>query len=104
MLYHLHDLKHALTTPLRLQAEAIKMAIDNPFNPLHYTSLGRSIAANAEMIERMTRRFGKPAFGLDTTTINGKTVKITEKSSRQSLLARSSILNGIAIAMTRNCY
>ena len=80
MLYHIHDLKYLLSTPLRLQAETIKNVINNPFNPLGYTSLGRTIAANAEMIERLTRRFDKPAFGLDTTTINGKKVEVTEEA------------------------
>ena len=42
----------------------------NPLNPLHHTSFGRNVAASAELFERMTRRYGKPLFGLDTTTLS----------------------------------
>ncbi len=79
MLYHLHDLQYALTTPLRLNAEILKTSVSSPFNPLGYTPAGRTISATAEMIERLTRRFGKPAFGLNETVIDGKAVAIEEK-------------------------
>ncbi|MAF98330.1 MAG: hypothetical protein CMH26_06825, partial [Micavibrio sp.] len=71
MLYLLHELQHVLSTPLRLQAELTRMTFENPFNPLSYTQLGRNICANAEMIERLTKRFGRPEFGLHQTTIGG---------------------------------
>lgn len=79
MLYHLHELQHALTTPMRLQAELTRTVFQSPFNPLAYTQFGRTIGATAEMIERATSRFGRPEFGLHETTIGGKTVEIEEK-------------------------
>ncbi len=79
MLYLLHELQHVLSTPLRLQAELTRMTFENPFNPLSYTQLGRNICANAEMIERLTKRFGRPEFGLHQTTIGGRTVEVTEE-------------------------
>ncbi len=79
MLYHLYDLQHAILTPLRLNAEVARMVMRNPWNPLSYTQLGRTAGAAAEMIERNTRRFGKPNFGLDTTIIGGREVEIVEK-------------------------
>ena len=79
MLYHLYDLQHALLTPARLSAEAIKTSFKSPLNPLAYSPVGRTIAAGAEVFERLTRRFGKPIFDLPTTQIGGKTVKITEE-------------------------
>jgi poly(3-hydroxybutyrate) depolymerase len=54
-------------------------AVKNPLNPLHHTSMGRSIAASAELFERMTRRYGKPLFGLDTTVVDGAEVEIVEE-------------------------
>lgn len=80
MLYHLYDLQHAFLTPARLGAEMVKSTFKNPMNPVSYTHAGRTISATAEMFERMTRRFGKPEFELHTTTIDGKTVKITEEN------------------------
>ncbi len=78
MLYHLHELQHALAAPLRLQAELTRTVFQNPLNPLSYTPLGRTIGASAEMIERATRRFGRPEFGLNTTKIAGKTIQVEE--------------------------
>ena len=78
MLYHLHELQHAFMTPVRIQAELTRSVFQNPFNPLSYTPVGRTIGATAEMTARMTRRFGRPEFGLLETTINGKQVEIEE--------------------------
>lgn len=78
MLYHLYDIQHAFLTPLRLQAEVSKMALNNPWNPLSHTQAGRTMAAAAEMVERTTRRFGKPSFGLHETLIDGETIAIEE--------------------------
>ncbi len=79
MLYQLHELQHALMTPVRLQAEFVRGIIQNPLNPLSYTPLGRSIGASAEITVRMTKRFGKPEFGLYETNIGGKKVKVKEE-------------------------
>ena len=79
MLYHLHDLQHAGLAPIRVATEMMRAAMSNPFNPLFYTPLGKNIAAGTELFERVTRRFGKPEFGLTTTEIGGKTVEVVEE-------------------------
>lgn len=79
MLYHLYDLQHAVLTPVRIQAELARTVFRNPWNPLSYTPIGRTLSATAEMVERTTRRFGKPAFDIYETKIDGKTVDIEEK-------------------------
>ena len=78
MLYQLYDIQHAALYPGRLMAEATQNAFQNPFLPASYTRLGRTIAAGAELFERTTRRFGKPAFGLPITRINGEEVAVRE--------------------------
>lgn len=78
-LYHLYDLKYAMSTPMRLQAEIIKNSFQNPFNPMSYTQIGRTIAAGAEVVERSARRYGKPEFGLHETVIAGKAVAVSEE-------------------------
>jgi poly(3-hydroxybutyrate) depolymerase len=55
------------------------MAFQNPFNPAAHTQAGRTVAAGAEVFERLTRKFGRPVFDLPTTIIDGKTVAITEE-------------------------
>ncbi len=78
MLYQFHELQHALAYPMRMQARLTKFMFQNPLNPLSNTQIGRTISANAEMIERMTRRFARPDFGITQTLIGGKTVDVTE--------------------------
>ena len=79
MLYHLYDLQHAIMTPARLMAEVTKMAFQNPWNPLAHTPIGRTIAAGAELFERVNRRFGEPDWSLPKTEIDGKEVAVTEE-------------------------
>lgn len=67
-----------MTTPMRLQAELMRSAFQSPWNPLSYTQIGRTMSASAEMIERATRRFGRPQFGLNETIINDESVAVTE--------------------------
>lgn len=67
MLYELHEFKNAAMLPAHLWSEAnglfINMfAIDN-------TPLGRIYSANNEIIERSTRLYAKPEFGISDVTI-----------------------------------
>jgi len=78
MLYHLHEFQHAALGPTRLWAEAVRTTFSNPYMPLSYTSFGRAVAASAELLERTTRRYAKPAFNLPTTKIDGKEVPVRE--------------------------
>lgn len=78
MLYNLYEMKHAMLTPARLSAELTRNVYRHPWNPLSYTQFGRTVSASAEMIERTSRHFGKPVFGLHETTIGGKTVEVEE--------------------------
>ena len=57
MLYHLYDLYHASLTPARAGAELLRTTLQNPFVPLSYTLMGRTMAAGAELFERATRKF-----------------------------------------------
>lgn len=79
MLYQAYEFIHAALTPARLMAEVTRTSLQHPMNPMAFTPMGRTLAANAEMFERMTKKFGQPAFGLLETTIGGKSVKVTEE-------------------------
>ena len=78
MLYQLHELKHALWAPLRIQTKLLRTALDNPYNPVSNTPLGQAMNASAIMIERFTRKFCRPEFGLHETTIGGKMIEVEE--------------------------
>ncbi len=77
--YHMYEMAHAALVPARATTDATRLFFKSLVNPLAYTPFGRNIAASAELFERLTRRYGKPSFGLDTTSINGVTVDIKEE-------------------------
>ncbi len=79
MLYHVYELNHAAVTPLRVAATWSKALLRSPMNPMAYTLAGRSAAAALDVFESVTRRYGKPQFGLTETRINGEPVAITER-------------------------
>lgn len=77
--YHAYEAVHMMVSPVRGVSDAMHLAFKNPANPLTYTPFGRTVAASCELFERVTRRYGKPAFGLDETTINGVKVAVEER-------------------------
>ncbi len=79
MLYHFYDLQQTMLSPVRLAAETAQHVFSHPMMPMAYTSMGRAMAAGAEMVERATRRYGKPAFGLGQVTIDGESCPIVEE-------------------------
>lgn len=79
MLYHWYEMSHAALKPARAFAQSMRYALDNPFNPLSSTAIGRHAAAACEVFERTTRRYGKPDFGISTTRIGSRTVAVGEE-------------------------
>ena len=77
--YFWYEMNHAAMAPWRAAAGMTKLLYDTPLNPLSETPLGRNVAAGAELFERMTRRYGKPAFGIAATEVNGRAVAIEER-------------------------
>ena len=80
MLYHLYELNHAALSPARAAADACRLFFRNPLNPASHTPLGRSAAAAAEVFERATRRYRKPAWGIGTTKVDGREVAVSERT------------------------
>ncbi|GEP10989.1 polyhydroxyalkanoate depolymerase [Methylobacterium gnaphalii] len=66
MLYLMHEARNLMLTPMRMAAEATKLACENPFHPLSYAPNHNVISAGCEMFERTTRSYPKPAFDLPT--------------------------------------
>ncbi len=79
MLYQFYEMNHAAIAPFRAAADAMRLIHANPLNPLSSTAMSRTMVAGCELFERMTRRYGKPEFGLPTTVIDGQTVKVTQE-------------------------
>ena len=77
--YFFYETGHMMLAPARAASDATKLMFQNPVNPFAHTAYGRTVAAGCELFERTTRRYGKPAFGLDATQIDGRTVAVHER-------------------------
>ena len=67
---------HAALNPARAVADATKLFFKNPANPLAHTTYGKSVAAAAELFERSTRRYRRPEWGIDSTTVGAEKVPV----------------------------
>ena len=79
MLYHIYEMNHAALAPMRAAANAGRFFWKNPLNPLVETPFAKVTAAGLDMFERVTRRYGKPEFGISDVWINGKTHAVEER-------------------------
>ena len=75
-LYWMYEMSHAALNPSRAVADASRMLLKNPINPVSHTTLGKSMAAACELFERTTRRYGKPDWGIDQIEVNGEPVQV----------------------------
>ena len=82
MFYQLHEINSAAWSPVNLLAEATQHLFSHPLLPISYTGLGRTIAASAELLERTTRRYPKPQFGIQPVMVDGIPRPISEEPVR----------------------
>src|SRR3954471_22105954 len=80
MLYQAYEFQRQLAKPVRLWANALEKVYSSPYNPLSDTWFGKSVAASAEIMARLTQNYGKPAFGLATTKIGEEAVAVNEET------------------------
>jgi poly(3-hydroxybutyrate) depolymerase len=64
---------------MRFMAKALKMQMELPFNPLASTEFAKNVTAALDVFEGMTRRYGKPEFGIKETTVHGLQVPVREE-------------------------
>lgn len=79
MLYHMYEFQHSMFAPARFAIDATQQALSNPLNPLSYMPGAKQVAAACDVMELVTRRYGKPKFGLKDTLIDGEPVSIREE-------------------------
>jgi poly(3-hydroxybutyrate) depolymerase len=77
--YQLYEAAHAALAPARAVSDAAHFFFSNPLNPLSETPFGKNVAAGAELFERMTRRYGKPVFGLNRVAVAGVEREVREE-------------------------
>jgi poly(3-hydroxybutyrate) depolymerase len=76
MLYALHEAAYYASTPLRAAARMARDFWSSPLNPGADTAFGRRIYASSDLFANVTRRYGKPEWGIDSVVINGQTVRV----------------------------
>jgi poly(3-hydroxybutyrate) depolymerase len=80
MLYQLHEMQRSFLTPLMQWADASSKLFSNPVSPFAHTPFSQRIAAGYELMYRLGKEYDKPAFGIDTTLIDGQQVGIMEQT------------------------
>ena len=78
-LYTLHEMQHAAIMPVRYWAKGAREVLQSPFNMWNHTPIGRQFTAGVVLLERMTRRYLKPRFGIEEVEVDGKKAKIVEE-------------------------
>ena len=76
MLYALQEYGYHAATPWRMAARATRDFWGSGANPWANTELGRRLYAGADLFANVTRRYGKPRWGIDQTLIDGKPVRV----------------------------
>src|SRR5688500_7839529 len=74
--YWLYEMGHAALNPARAFAGVTQLYFKNPLNPFAHTTYGKSVAAAMELFERSTRRYAKPEWDIDSTTVSGERAPI----------------------------
>ncbi len=79
MLYALHEMQHAALAPMNVFAKASLDLLTSPLNPFAQMPGTRNLAAGTELFLRLTNRYEKPAFGIDSTDVAGQKVAVHEE-------------------------
>ncbi|HXZ48409.1 MAG TPA: polyhydroxyalkanoate depolymerase [Usitatibacter sp.] len=66
MLYQLYDWQRAALEPWRALAQAANQLYGHPDSPLSYLPGSRNVAAAFDLMTRLTQRYERPAFGIDS--------------------------------------
>jgi poly(3-hydroxybutyrate) depolymerase len=79
MLYSLHEAAYNTATPVRIAARAARDFWGSPLNPASNSKWGRTLYASSEMLSNLTRRYGRPAWGISQVTIKQHPVAVREE-------------------------
>jgi poly(3-hydroxybutyrate) depolymerase len=79
MNYYAYEMAHAFVTPFRFGMQALRHTLEWPFNPVAKTPFGKNMIAACEVFENLTRRYGKPEFGIKSVQMSGLTVPIRQE-------------------------
>lgn len=84
MLYTAYEIAYAAIAPARVAAGLGAKFWRSPLNPAAASWMGRSTAAALDVFENVLRRYPKPQWDIDATTINGRQVPLSiEAAARE---------------------
>ena len=76
MLYALYEAGFYAAAPLRAAAIAARDFWSSPLNLARETEAARRIYAGADLFVNLTRRYGRPAWGIDEVVIEGRPIRV----------------------------
>ena len=76
MLYTLYEAGFYAASPFRAAALMARDFWSSPLNPGRGSEAARRIYAGADLFVNLTRRYGKPEWGIDQVRIGGKSVRV----------------------------
>jgi poly(3-hydroxybutyrate) depolymerase len=79
MLYNAYEVQRSFLAGASRLAGLGAGWMNNPANPMSYSSMGPVVAAGLDVFAHASATRGKPEFGLDSTTIEGKQVAVHEE-------------------------
>jgi poly(3-hydroxybutyrate) depolymerase len=78
MLYQLYDWQRTAMQPWRMFAQAANELYGHPDSPLSYLPGSRNVAAAFDLMTRLTQRYDRPPFGIDTVVSGGREYRVRE--------------------------
>jgi poly(3-hydroxybutyrate) depolymerase len=79
MLYNAYEMQKSMLAGASAMADFSAGLLSNPANPFSYFGGGAILGSALEVFAHASAPRGKPAFGLDSTTVDGKVVAIVEE-------------------------
>jgi poly(3-hydroxybutyrate) depolymerase len=79
MLYSLHEAAYNSATTVRIAARAARDFWGSPLNPASNSKFGRTLYASSEMLSNLTRRYGRPEWGISQVTVKQRPIAVREE-------------------------
>ncbi len=77
--YQTFEMAHAMLAPLRWGARRMRFQMELPAILFGENEITKRLTAGIEIFEDLTKRYGKPEFGINETRIHGLPVPISEE-------------------------
>ncbi|MEO8101811.1 MAG: polyhydroxyalkanoate depolymerase [Betaproteobacteria bacterium] len=79
MLYQVHELQRAVLEPWRWWAQASSDSLTSPYSPLSLAPNAHKFIAGFDLMLRLTKRYGRPDFGIKHVDVGGHQADIHEE-------------------------